>query len=438
MATEAEQAFCVVSNNSLYLRRAIQVHRGDRADQGSRRVDGGCIVCEKEMTVKKSIQASVFALAGLAAVSSFQVSADEELTIGVVSALEGPGSEWGRGVDGGTKIAAKEINDAGGLTVNGTTYQINVRSYNDGYAASAAVSAVTRLIEQDEVNFILGPLGSGSALAVKPMYEENGILALVNSYSPKTLENVRYTYRVLPTTAEYSGPIVGWIHENHPDIKSVAIISPNDQTGWDSQKFQEATYEKFGYDIVGTELFERSTKNFQPFVTRIMAQKPDLIELDTTPPGTAGLIIRQAREMGYQGRFSKIGGPGVPEIVDAAGKDFAEGTIVYVAADTNNPKYQELEEAYAEIYSPPMNAFNVFFYDAAHMLFQAIERAGTVEDTEKVRQELEAMAPYEGMQGTLNWGGEDTYGNNHQLQTPTFVGMIKDGKEVIVNRIGVQ
>lgn len=389
--------------------------------------------------MKKLIQTGVIAVAGLAAFGSFQASANEVLTIGVVSALEGPGSEWGRGVDGGTRIAAKEINEAGGLTVNGTTYEIRVRSYDDGYAAARAVAAVTRLIEQDRVSFVLGPLGSGAALAVKPMYEEHGILALVNSYTPETLAgDPQYTYRVLPTTAEYVGPIVGWIKENHPELQRVAIISPNDQTGWDSQKSQVATYEEFGYEIVGTELFERATRNFQPFVTRIMAQRPDLIELDTTPPGTAGLIIRQAREMGYQGMFSKIGGPGVPEIVDAAGKEFAEGTIVYVAADTENPKYAEMEEAYAEIYPPPMNAFNVFFYDAAHMLFEAMQRAGTVDDTDAVRAELVAMAPYEGMQGTLVWGGEEIYGNNHQLQTPTFIGRIQDGKEVIVDRIAVE
>src|SRR5690606_2368894 len=114
-------------------------------------------------------------------------------------------------------------------------------------------------------------------------------------------------------------PMVSWIKQHNPDIKKVAVLSPNDQTGWDSQKAQVATYEKFDYDIVGTELFERSTRDFQSFITRIMLKQPDLIELDTTPPSTAGLIIRQARELGYKGLFSKIGGPGVPEIVKAAG-----------------------------------------------------------------------------------------------------------------------
>lgn len=365
-------------------------------------------------------------------------SAQEVLKVGVVSALEGPGSEWGRGVDGGTKIAAKEINDAGGLKVGDKTYNLEIISYDDAYRAAQGVSAATRLIEQDGVRFILGPLGSASGLAVKPIYEEHKILGLVNTYTPQMLKDVNYIFRVLPTTAEIIEPMVSWTKENRPEIKTVALLAPNDQTGWDSQQVQEEVYTNYGYDIVAKELFERSTRDFQSFITRVMANQPDLIELDTTPPGTAGLIIRQARELGYSGMFSKIGGPGVPEIVGAAGKEFAEGTLTYVAADTAAEKYQWLEEQYTTFYPAPMNAFNVFFYDGAHMLFKAIQNAGTVEDTTKVREALLDLVPYEGMQGALVWGGEELYGNNHQIQTPVFVGLIQDGEEVIVDKIEAQ
>ncbi|MCC2595849.1 ABC transporter substrate-binding protein [Pusillimonas sp. MFBS29] len=365
-------------------------------------------------------------------------AAQEVLKIGVVSALDGPGSEWGRGVDGGTKIAAKEVNDAGGLKVGDKTYKIEVISYDDAYKAAQGVSAATRLIEQDQVKFILGPLGSASGLAVKPMYEQNKVIGLVNTYTPQMLKDVEYIFRVLPTTSEIVEPMVSWIKQHNPEIKKVAVLSPNDQTGWDSQKAQVAAYEKFEYDIVGTELFERSTRDFQSFITRIMVKQPDLIELDTTPPSTAGLIIRQARELGYKGMFSKIGGPGVPEIVKAAGKEFAEGTITYVAADMSNEKYKWLEQQYTNFYPAPMNAFNVFFYDGARMLFKAMQNAGTVTDTDKVRDALAEVTPFEGMQGALVWGGKELYGNNHQIQAPVFVGVIKDGKEVIVEKIDVK
>lgn len=367
-----------------------------------------------------------------------QAWANETLTIGTISALNGPGSEWGRGVDGGARIAATEINDAGGLKVGDTTYTIEVRSYDDGYKAAAAVAAATRLVEQDGVKYVVGPLGSASALAVKPIFEDSGVLALVNSYSPETLAgDPQYVFRVLPTTTEYNTQIVEWVKTNHPDLEKVAIISPNDQTGWDSQKMMAAAYDDAGFDVVAKELFERSAVDFQSIVTRILRKSPDIIELDTTPPGTAGLIIRQARELGFEGQFVKTGGPGVPAIVEAAGKEFAEGTIVYAAADKSADKYQWMETQYEAIYNPPMNAFNVFFYDAAHMLFAAMQKAGTVDDVDAVRDALREITPFAGAQGTLVWGGEEIYGNNNQLQVPTFIGMITDGEEKIVDKISV-
>jgi len=75
---------------------------------------------------------TICALAGLAMMASVPAIAQDVLKIGVVSALEGPGSEWGRGVDGGTKIAAKEVNDAGGLKVGDKTYRVQVISYDAG------------------------------------------------------------------------------------------------------------------------------------------------------------------------------------------------------------------------------------------------------------------------------------------------------------------
>lgn len=374
-------------------------------------------------------------LGGMAATSAF---AEETLVIGTISALNGPGSEWGRGVDAGTRIAVNEINERGGLVVGGKTYHIEVKSYDDGYKAANALAAATRLVEQDDVHFVVGPLGSASALAVKPIFEEEGILALMNSYSPKTLaNNPEYIYRVLPTTAEFMNQIIHWVKENHPDHKRVAMISPNDQTGWDSEKMLSAAYTKAGFEIVGTELFERSSVDFQSIITRMMTTNPDIIELDTTAPGTAGLVIRQARELGFKGLFVKIGGPGVPAIVEAAGKEFAEGTIVYVAADTSTEKYKWLEAEYAKIYNPPMNSFTEFFYDAATMLFAAMQKAGTVSDVDAVRDALVSLTPFTGAQGTVVWGGMETYGNNHQLIGPVFIGTIADGKEKIIGRVDV-
>ncbi|MEY4713173.1 MAG: hypothetical protein RIS88_2623 [Pseudomonadota bacterium] len=357
----------------------------------------------------------------------------ETLKIGVVSALTGPGSEWGLAQDGGIKIAAMEANARGGLKVGNKTYKIEVVSYDDQYKAALAVTGATRLIEQDKVKYVVGPMGSASALAIKPLFEQNKVLAIIGAFSEKALDpNTKFAFRGFPTQVEFAGPIVGWLKKNKPELKTVAQIEPNDETGWFSQKLLKENHEAAGYKLVATELFERSLKDFQPVMTRILASRPDVIELGTTPPGTAGLMIRQARELGFKGQFVKIGGPGVPQIVSAAGKDFAEGLLCYAAADVTTKNYKELQGKYEKVLKPPMNEITVYFYDAARMLLEAMQAAGTVDDTEKVRAMLAKAGPYAGIQGTIRWGGQKTYGVNQQILTPTFIGMIKNGEQVIV------
>lgn len=383
----------------------------------------------------KATLAALLSVIGLSWAAAVSAQTDT-LKIGVVSALSGPGSEWGLAQDGAAKIAAMEVNAKGGLKVGAKTYKVEVISYDDQYKAALSVSGATRLIEQDKVKFVVGPMGSAAVLAVKPLLEQNKVVAIIGAYSEKALDaNTKYSFRGFPTQVEFVGPIVEWLKKNRPALKTVAQLDPNDETGWFSQKLLKGHYEGAGYKLVSTELFERSLKDFQPVLTRILATKPDIIELGTTPPGTAGLVIRQARELGFKGQFVKIGGPGVPQIVAAAGKEFAEGLICYAAADVTTKNYKNLEAQYAKVLKPPMNEFVVYFYDVVHMMLNAVQAAGTAEDTDKIRLALEKGSPYKGLQGAIRWGGMKAYGVNHQILTPTFIGMIKNGEQVIIGQM---
>ena len=358
------------------------------------------------------------------------------LKIGVVSALSGPGSEWGLAQDGSAKIAAMEVNAKGGLKVGNKTYKIEVISYDDQYKAALAVSAATRLIEQDKVKIIIGPMGSASTLAAKPLFEKNKVLAIIGAYSEKALDaETRYSFRGFPTTIEYGPQMVAWLKQNKPALKTVAQLEANDETGWASQRLLRGYYENAGYKYVASELFERNTKDFQPVLTKILATNPDIFEIGSIPSATAGLVVRQARELGFKGQFVKIGGPGVEQFVAAAGKEFAEGVIGYTAADVTQKYYKDLEEKYAKVLKPPMGEFVVYFYDQVNMVLKAMQTAGTVDDTDKIAAALEKMTPYNGVLGSIRWGGQARYGSNHQILTPVYIGTIKNGGQVIVGRV---
>lgn len=381
--------------------------------------------------MKKGIR-GVLAVASMLTAIGVQA---QTLKLGVVGGMTGPSAPWGLAIDGGVRIAVDEINQAGGLEVGDKKYKVEVITYDDHYKAADAVTATNRLIDQDDVKYIIGPIGSASVMAMKPITESNKVIMLSNSYSTEVLDaDTRYMFRVLPTTYEYNRQLIDWLKKERPELKRLAILSPNDATGWSTQKTQKLAYEDAGYDVAEAKFFERSQNDFRTLLTGILAKDVDFIELDTVPPGPAGIVMRQAREMGFKGVFTKFGGNNVAETVKSAGVDNAEGALVYLSADPYSESYKNLSEAYAKYHNNSMDDFTFYFYDAAQLLFKAINEAGTVDDTDAVLARIEANPTFDGIQGTISWGGKDVYGLNHQIATPAYLGVIQDGKTTVIDK----
>ena len=170
-------------------------------------------------------------------------------------------------------------------------------------------------------------------------------------------------------------------------------------------------------------------------MTKVIAMKPDVIELGGTSPATAGLIIRQARELGYDKLFSKTGGAGPKDIVASAGAKAAEGTINMLYADPANEGYKRLAAAYKKARGQDANEIIVSFYDGANVLLNAMQKAGTVDDTSKVIAAFPKALPMKSVQGDqLTFGGKSTYGVDAQVMTINYIGSIRNGEPVVIGK----
>ena len=366
--------------------------------------------------------------------ASWAQGTNKELKIGFIAALTGPGQSWGLGMLGGLELAADDVNKRGGLKVGNTTYNIKVISYDDKYAGPPAAQAAERLVSQDEVKFIFGPLGSVSMLAIADITESNKVLVFSNSYTVKALnKNKPYTFRLTPTTAENSIPMIAYIAKANPSLKSVVIVSPNDESGKEVQSHNEPGYGKAGIKLLAKEFYERGTQDFVPVLTRLLALKPDIIDLNGSTPNDSGIIIKQARQIGFKGQFVKVGGPGVADAIRVAG-DVSNGLYYYSPWDPEEPKTKALADRFQVKYNSPMNPLGIFFYEGGNMLFNTIAQVQSLE-TDVIRKHLENSKYFDGIQGRYVWGGMETYGNNHQVNAPFFVGQVVNGKEVMRTKI---
>ncbi|WAP69838.1 ABC transporter substrate-binding protein [Jiella pelagia] len=359
---------------------------------------------------------------------------EKTLKIGALVTQSGAGASWGNGMKRAAELAAADANEDGGLDVDGTKYKVEVIAYDDGYKANEAVTAANRLVFEDKVKYIIGTVGSAPILAIQPITEKAGVITMTLGFTSQALSpDKSYTFRPNPTTGEVAQPQIDWLVKNK-DIKTVGALFPNDETGEAIAKDIGAAYKNAGAEMTATEFFERNRVDFIPLLTRIVAQGVDAIELDGNSPVTAGQIVQQARDIGFDGVIIRTGGPATQEIVNVAGEDATEGMYVHSAYDPNVETAAAYERRYVDTYGDAMNGFSPFFYDGTKMLLKAIQESGTVDDTKAVKTALENIHDYKGVLGTLNWTGKDTYGIAHQLDSPFYIAKVEGGKEVIVAR----
>jgi branched-chain amino acid transport system substrate-binding protein len=381
--------------------------------------------------MKLKVLSAAFA-AALMVAGLTSAQAQETLKIGGVGPLSGGGTAWGLAAQRGIEIAIEEINAAGGVKAEGKAYKLQLVMYDDQYTGAGGKAAAERLVNQDNVKFVIGPVGSPPALGVISVTNPAKVIALTNGYAPQILKNDTkdpYNFRIYPTNIEFGPPLIKWLKENAPEVKKVGMLAPNDAVGQSVAGALAEDYRKQGFEV-SLELFERGIKEFTPLILRMMAQKVDAFEFDGNSPGDAGLMLKQIRQAGFKGKVIQIGGPGSDEIIEIAGPA-AEGFLSYGVFDWDTPAGKKLRPIYEQKYGKGIiNQFMPAFYHTVFLLVDAIKRADST-DTAKVRDALDAMNGFDaGIYGPVKWAGKDTYGVNRQLMFTYYLAEVKDGKLV--------
>ena len=392
---------------------------------------------EETQVVKlwKPLRSAIVGGLALAAVT-VGASAQETLKIGGMGPLSGGGTSWGLAAQRGMELAVGDINAAGGVKAGGKTYKLELVFYDDLYSAQGGKAAAERLVHQDKIQYIVGPVGSPPALAAISVTNPAKVIALTNGYAPGVLKNDTpdpYNFRLYNTNLEFGPPIISWIKENLKDIKKIGLLAPNDAVGQAVAKPLAEDYKKQGFEVI-LDFFERGTKEFTPLILRMMAQKVDAFEFDGNSPGDAGLMLKQIRQAGFKGRVFQVGGPAVDEIIEIAGPA-SDGFMTYDFIDWDMPKAKVLREAYIAKYGKGIiSPFMPAFYHGVYMVAEAIKRADST-DTAKVRTSMETLDGLDiGIYGPVKWTGKETYGVNRQLLMQYFFSEVKGGKIVKIKK----
>jgi branched-chain amino acid transport system substrate-binding protein len=358
--------------------------------------------------------------------------AADVIKFGISTPLSGPAAPWGIPHKNAIELIFDEANAQGGIDINGKKYKLEIIAYDHKYVIAEGVATVNRLIAKDDVKFI-SILGGAVAKANEEAVNEAGVLDLPLAYaeglvSPKN----PLTFHSFPAPPE-TATFWKWIKEHAPEIKSMATIAPNDDTGWWSIKVETNFTEKLGYQVVAKEFFERSVTDFNPVLLRLLAQKPDIISVNAAPAGSVGLIIKQARELGFKGRFIHIGQVDTSVVSNIAGKSNVEGTWVHGFVQNPLPeKVKAWQARYTEKYGE-WNATSIDFANPAFAFVAAMKQAQST-DPKKIADALHTIE-FDNLWGKAHFGGKDYYGIANQIIYSMPFSEVKDGVATLVTQL---
>jgi branched-chain amino acid transport system substrate-binding protein len=351
------------------------------------------------------------------------------IKFGISTPLSGPAAPWGIPHKQAVELVFDEINSQGGLDVGGKKYKLEVVAYDHKYVIAEGVATVNRLISKDDVQYI-SILGGAVVKANEEAVNEAGILNLPLAYaeglvSPKN----PLTFHSFPSPPE-TATFWNWIKEHHPQIKRVATIAPNDDTGWWSIKVETEFVEKLGYETVAKEFFERGLTDFNPVLLRMLAQNPDIISVNASPAGSVGLIIKQARELGFKGRFIHIGQVDTAVVAKIAGKENIEGMWVHGFVQAPLPEsVKSWQERYTKKYGE-WNATSIDFANPALAFVAAVKKAQSL-DPKKIAQAMSTVE-FDNLWGKAHYGGKSYYGIGNQIVYPMPFSEVKNGVATLV------
>ena len=354
-----------------------------------------------------------------------------EIKIGANFELTGGVANFGKQTLNGIQMAVKEVNAAGGVL--GGKKIVVVVADNKSEPAEAT-NAITKLITQDKVVAVLGPVTSTNVLATVQVAQDNKIPVLTATGTNEKITVDNGKVRPFAFRACFIDPFQGRVMANYAakTVKAktavIYVDSSSDYSKGLSQSF-EATFTQNGGKIVGKEAFLAKDQDFKATLTKIKAMNAEVVFIPAYYE-EVGKIVKQARELGITNPLLGTDGWDDPKVVEIAGAAALNNTFFsnHYSSQDKDPNVVKFVEAYKKEYNQEPSALAALGYDSGLMIIDAIKRAGAA-DSVKIKDALEQTKNLQVSTGIL------TIDSNHNPVKSAVVIEMKDGKQSFKEKV---
>jgi len=349
---------------------------------------------------------SVLALAlsaGVALASPARAQ-DKTIKIATQSPLSGGQAALGEGIKLGTQLAIEQFK----APLEKMGFKVVLVPYDDQAKPDVGVANAQNIIADPQILGVIGHLNSGVAIPSSEVYKNVDLVMI----SPANT-NPTVTDRGYKNVNRVCGrdDVQGVVGSNfaHDSLKPKTVYIIHDKTtyGQGVAEFFRNDAQKKGMKVLAFEGTEEKS-NFDPIITPLRAQNPDLVYFGGLYDQAAP-FFKQAREKGVKAKFLGPDGMDSSDLTKIAGKAVVGMYYTSVAGPvTVYPAAKQFAEEYKKAYGKNPEPFSAQAYDATAILLKAIEAAaqGGKTPTRAAIAAAVRNVKYTGVTGTIEFNAK--------------------------------
>ena len=332
----------------------------------------------------------------------------------------------------GAEMAVTEINQQGGLL--GMPVEL-IGHINKEAIPEVSVQIAEQLIVEDEIIALIGPNRSSHAAEVAPIAQRYRIPMVTTTATNPNVTNAGEFVFMASFTDSFQGAVMAQFAIEDLNITSAALLTRRGDLYTEGiAKFFARSFNELGGEIVANEFYEGDPLDFTAQLSNIADAEPDVLFISGFVQDIA-LITQQARAMPLQ---NVVGEPTVFLGADSWDSELlfnsvdaeVEGSFFsgHFSPDTDEPTALAFVDTYESIYESTPTGGVAVSYDAVKLLFEAVERAGSL-DANEIRLQLAATENYIGATRVAN------YDENRHPTKSAVIFTIKNGKKQFYKQI---
>ncbi len=324
--------------------------------------------------------------------------AEESVSVALSVPITGNYAEYGLNIKRAVTLAVVEVNAAGGI--HGRPIELILGDSKGAPKESATLAQ--KFVSDTRIVAEIGDFTSTCSLAAQSIYQKAGMVQLSpTSTHPDFAPGSPYSFSIAGKQTE-EGPFMARFAVETLHKTRIAFLYVNNDWGIAMRDHFLREAERLGAEIVAQEAYFDGTTDFTAILTKFRALKPDLLYL-TSMYNDGALISNQRHKLGwddvvvmgagslYSPKFLELGGEAVENVF----------TSCVFFPEEDRPEVQKFVTGFEERYAQPPNVFAAVAYDAARLLIEAIQQAGT--DRQAIRDALANVRDFPGVTGNITF-----------------------------------